>query len=74
MKIEPLEFNALQVGLDNLIEGIQDVEYFGSEPLHKDEADYLKSAKAVKAKLDKLQKAIESEGGCFSSLEILINE
>ena len=54
--------------------GIQDVEYFGSEPLHKDEADYLKSAKAVKAKLGQLQKVIESEGGCFSSLEILINE
>ena len=75
MKIEPLEFNCLQVSIDHLIEGLEDLAQFGSEPLHQDDADALKSAYSVKAKLDQLHKAIESEGGFgVDSIEMLINE
>jgi|TARA_Y100000296_G_scaffold62555_1_gene72684 hypothetical protein len=71
MKIEPLEFNCLQVSIDHLIEGLEDLAQFGSEPLHQDDADALKSAYSVKAKLDQLHDVAESEGG-FSDNEIFV--
>ena len=73
MKITPLEFNCISDGLERVIEGLQDQEYFGSKPLNTDECHYLRSAETAKAKFDELQKAIESEGG-FSSAEIHLNE
>ena len=75
MKIEPLEINALQVGLDHLLESLFDTYTHDCED-HEDRMDIsvkIGATRQTKAKLDKLQKAIESEGG-FSSLEILINE
>ena len=71
MKIEPLEFNCIQVAIDHLIEGLEDMAQFGSEPLHKDDADALNSARAAKAKLDQLHDVAESEGG-FSDNEIFV--
>ena len=73
MKIEPLEFNALQVGLDHLLESLFDT-YVEDKDKDSEVSAKILATRQAKAKLDKLQKAIESEGGCFTSLEILINE
>jgi hypothetical protein len=72
MKLEPLEFNALQVGLDHLLESLDDMNVAvnsGDEEM----AIKIMATRQAKAKLDQLHKAIESEGG-FSSVEIFINE
>ena len=75
MKIEPLEFNALQVGLDHLLESLFDTYTHDCED-HEDRMDIsvkIGATRTLKAKLDILQQNIGLEGG-YSSLEILINE
>ena len=67
MKITPLEFNCIQVGLDHLIECLEE----GKED--REDEIKLEACRSIKAKFNELQKAIESEGG-FSSAEIHLNE